>query len=224
GRPGAPAGLAPGFRVPLAGLGVGAAATTVALVAYLVAVARLALDYEKDAWVVQGGWVGVRLVGLATLVAAALLLNRAAEVRAARRAAAERADASVAVVAETRALRVARGVSTRVMLGCVVAGSTILLVVLACWGVYRLGICPRRDAPGRPTAGPADSRPCVARRPCRAYRGRVRRRRLAQDRAARAGHATHEPTTDGADAPASPTSFVSFELLPPELRSEARFD
>jgi len=140
GRPGAPAGLAPGFRVPLAGLGVGAAATTVALVAYLVAVARLALDYEKDAWVVQGGWVGVRLVGLATLVAAALLLNRAAEVRAARRAAAERADASVAVVAETRALRVARGVSTRVMLGCVVAGSTILLVILAYWGVYQLGI------------------------------------------------------------------------------------
>ncbi|MGO1287781.1 MAG: alpha/beta hydrolase family protein, partial [Cellulosimicrobium funkei] len=86
GRPGAPAGLAPGFRVPLVGLGVGAFATTVALVVYLVATARLALDYEKDAWVVQGGWIGVRLVGLATLVAGALLVNRAAEVRSARRA------------------------------------------------------------------------------------------------------------------------------------------
>ncbi|MFD4991544.1 PQQ-binding-like beta-propeller repeat protein [Cellulosimicrobium cellulans] len=49
----------------------------------------------------------------------------------------------------------------------------------------------------------------------------MRRRRLAQDRAARAGHVTHEPTTDGASAPAS---FVSFELLPPELRTDDRFD
>lgn len=49
----------------------------------------------------------------------------------------------------------------------------------------------------------------------------MRRRRLAQDRAARAGHATHEPRTDGAGAPAS---FVSFELLPPELRTDDRFD
>jgi len=49
----------------------------------------------------------------------------------------------------------------------------------------------------------------------------VRRRRLAQDRAARAGHVTHEPTTDGASAPAR---FVSFELLPPELRTDDRFD
>lgn len=49
----------------------------------------------------------------------------------------------------------------------------------------------------------------------------MRRRRLAQDRAARAGHVTHEPTTDGASAPAS---YVSFELLPPELRTDDRFD
>ncbi|WP_069388071.1 alpha/beta hydrolase family protein, partial [Cellulosimicrobium cellulans] len=76
------AGLAPGVRGPLLALGAGALATTVGLVVYLLAVARLALDYEKDAWVVQGGWVAVRLVGLATLVAAALLLQRWAELRA----------------------------------------------------------------------------------------------------------------------------------------------
>jgi uncharacterized protein len=112
-------------------------------VVYLVAVARLALDYEKDAWVVQGGWVGVRLVGLATLVAAALLINRSAEVRAARRAAADLAEASgTDVVDEGRAgaLRVARGVTARVMLWCVLVGSALLLVILAYWGVYQLGI------------------------------------------------------------------------------------
>ncbi|QUC00351.1 PQQ-binding-like beta-propeller repeat protein [Cellulosimicrobium cellulans] len=47
----------------------------------------------------------------------------------------------------------------------------------------------------------------------------MRRRRLAQDRAARAGHVTHEPTTDGAG-----TAVGGFELLPPELRSDDRFD
>lgn len=143
GRPSTPAGLAPGFRLPLAGLGAGAVGTTAALVVYLVAVARLALDYEKDAWVVQGGWVGVRLIGLATLVAAALLINRSAEVRAVRRAAADLAEASgTGVVDEGRAgaLRVARGVTARVMLWCVLVGSALLLVILAYWGVYQLGI------------------------------------------------------------------------------------
>lgn len=47
----------------------------------------------------------------------------------------------------------------------------------------------------------------------------MRRRRLAQDRAARAGHATHEPTTDGAGTPTG-----GFELLPAELRTDDRFD
>jgi len=137
GRAVRPAGLAPRVRLPLAGLGAGAVATTVSLVVYLVAVARLALDYEKDAWVVQGGWVAVRLVGLATLVAAALLVNRWAELRAARTAPAERhgahADRDTGVV-------VARGVTAQVLLWCVVAGATILLVILAYWGVYQLGI------------------------------------------------------------------------------------
>ncbi|MCB7135415.1 alpha/beta hydrolase family protein [Cellulosimicrobium marinum] len=130
-------GLAPGVRGPLTGLGAGAVATTVALVAYLVAVARLALDYEKDAWVVQGGWVAVRLVGLATLVAAALLLNRAAEVRAHRRAFAADGDPAPA---GGHVPRVASGVSARAMVWCVVVGATVLLLVLAYWGVYQLGI------------------------------------------------------------------------------------
>jgi dienelactone hydrolase len=133
GRAPAPAGLAPGVRGPLAGLALGAVGTTVGLVVYLAAIARLALDYERDAWVVQGGWLGVRLVGLATLVAAALLLNRWSELRSPRRAPAEAEDDAAPV-------RVARGASAAVALWSVVVGATALLLVLAYWGVYQLGI------------------------------------------------------------------------------------
>lgn len=139
GRRPRPSGLAPGFRGPLTGLGVGALATIVGLVVYLVAVARLALDYEKDAWVVQGGWVVVRLAGLATLVAAALLINRWAEVRSAREGFAGSLPAE-GPRERGAAVRVAEGVTTHLMLWSVLTGATILLVVLAYWGVYQLGI------------------------------------------------------------------------------------
>ncbi|OLT54000.1 prolyl oligopeptidase family serine peptidase [Cellulosimicrobium sp. CUA-896] len=171
GRTVRPTGLAPGVRWPLLALGVGAIATTVGLVVYLLAVARLALDYEKDAWVVQGGWVAVRLAGLATLVAAAQLLNRWLELRAGRRTVRldhrpghgtvdrpedpardgpedptgdrpeDRTDDRRGAAAHGPvAVSLAQGVSARVMLGCVLVGTTVLLVVLAYWGVYQLGI------------------------------------------------------------------------------------
>ena len=112
-RPPAAGPEGPGRRGPRAGLGVGWVARRGALVVYLVATARLALDYEKDAWVVQGGWIGVRLVGLATLVAGALLVNRAAEVRSARRAHDERRGTDEVVAADEggNVLQVARGVT-----------------------------------------------------------------------------------------------------------------
>ncbi|WP_286217514.1 hypothetical protein [Paraoerskovia sediminicola] len=53
----------------------------VALLVYLIAVARIALDYGHDRWVVQGGWIGVRALGLVTVVMAALLLNRYLDLR-----------------------------------------------------------------------------------------------------------------------------------------------
>ncbi|WP_240666153.1 hypothetical protein [Oerskovia turbata] len=128
-----PAGrLAGGLRWPLVGLAVGSVATMVGLVVYLVSVARLALDYQTDAWVVQGGWVAVRLLGLATVVAAAFLLNRLSDLRTARKA----VDASGGGVV----VRPATGVGARTTLWATVAGSTILLVTLAYWGVYQLGI------------------------------------------------------------------------------------
>ncbi|MFD2792658.1 alpha/beta hydrolase family protein [Promicromonospora vindobonensis] len=126
GRPGVR--LAPGLRAPLAGLGVGATATTVALVAYLAVVARLALDYEKDAVVVQGGWIGVRLLGIVAVVAAALLLNRVRDLRG-RVAHTPGTDAGG---------RAAAVVTTGFWL--TVLGATALLVTLAYWGAYQLGI------------------------------------------------------------------------------------
>lgn len=142
--------LAAGLGPALAGLGVGSLATMVALVAYLLAVARLALDYQSDDLVVQGGWVGVRLLGVATAVAGALVVRRVADARAARRAAVagrtgaeaqpddvpdgagRRVDAEAGVVV--------RGWPAHVTLWCVLAGSVSLLFTLAYWGVYQLGI------------------------------------------------------------------------------------
>jgi hypothetical protein len=85
-------------------------------------VARLALDYERDGWVVHGGWLGVRLLGLAAVVTGAVLLRRIRDVRA------------------ERDQRVARGVAAGVALWSLSTGALILLVTLAYWGVYQLGI------------------------------------------------------------------------------------
>ena len=126
--------LAPGLRWPLAGLAVGSVATMVGLVVYLVAVARLALDYKTDSWVVQGGWIAVRLLGLATVVAAAFIINRLSDLRQARKAVVASPEGGGVVV------RPATGVGARTTLWATVAGSTILLVTLAYWGVYQLGI------------------------------------------------------------------------------------
>ncbi|MFF2450897.1 alpha/beta hydrolase family protein [Isoptericola sp. NPDC058082] len=119
--------LARGLRSSLLGLGLGSVATMVALVVYLLAVARLALDYQRDDLVVQGGWIVVRLLGVATAVAAALVIRRVADARAERRA-----GDDVVVVA--------RGWPAVLTFWCTLAGSLALLGTLAYWGVYQLGI------------------------------------------------------------------------------------
>ncbi|MEN5073647.1 acyl-CoA thioester hydrolase/BAAT C-terminal domain-containing protein [Isoptericola cucumis] len=140
--------LGRGLRTALAGLGAGSVATMVALVVYLLAVAQLALDYQRDDLVVQGGWVGVRLLGVATAVAAALVLRRVVDGRAARRAAlAAGADTGpdgegpAPAAGETPDhVVVARGWPAHLTFWCVVVGSLALLLTLAYWGVYQLGI------------------------------------------------------------------------------------
>lgn len=123
---GSPPAFAPGAGRALVMLGVGSVATTGALAVYLLLVARLAFDYQRNDLVVQGGWVTVRLLGVVTAVAAAVLLQRVADVRSTRRSSGSE--------------DVARGVPARVVLWCVVAGSASLLLTLAYWGVYQLGI------------------------------------------------------------------------------------
>lgn len=137
-----PSRLASGLRVPLAGLAIGAVATTVALVVYLVAVAQLALNYERDAWVVQGGWIAVRLVGIATLVAAAFIVNRVGDLRVARKASAdpERVTTERVTTERSSMVHIAQGAPAYVTFWSIAAGATILVVTLAYWGVYQLGI------------------------------------------------------------------------------------
>ena len=115
-------GLARGLTEPLVGLVLSTLLTLAALVAYLVSVARLALDYERNTWVVHGGWLGVRLLGLAAVVAGAVLIRR------------------IRVVQADREERVLRGAAAGVALGGLGAGSVVLLVTLAYWGVYQLWI------------------------------------------------------------------------------------
>jgi dienelactone hydrolase len=127
-RTGSPAArTARGVRPLLLGLGVGSVVTLVALLLYLMSVARLALNYERDDLVVQGGWIGVRLLGLVTVVLAALLIGRIRDVRAARRA----GDPDAVVAA---------GWPAHVTVWTAVAGSATLLLWLTYWGVYQLGI------------------------------------------------------------------------------------
>lgn len=105
----------------LALLSAASVATVVALVWYLVAVARLALGYERNGWIVQGGWLGVRLLGLAAVVAAAAVVERMRQLRASGEP-------------------LARGVAGHAVLWGTCVACAALLVVLAYWGVYQLGI------------------------------------------------------------------------------------
>ncbi|WP_249670558.1 MULTISPECIES: alpha/beta hydrolase family protein [Cellulomonas] len=113
--------FAPGIAGRLVALGGVTVATVGAMVWYLLAVARLALDYERNAWVVQGGWIGVRVLGVGAVLAAVLLAHRAHDAR-------------------EEGVPVAPGVVRRVAASGVVAASAVLLVVLAYWGVFQLNI------------------------------------------------------------------------------------
>ena len=114
--------LAAGLMRPLFALAIGAVLTVGALVWYLVAITRIALDYSNNAWVVQGGWIGVRLLGIAAVAAGATLVNRLADVR------------------KDPEARAVPGAAGGVVLGLVGAASVMLLVLLAYWGVFQLGI------------------------------------------------------------------------------------
>ncbi|MBO3086840.1 alpha/beta hydrolase family protein [Cellulomonas dongxiuzhuiae] len=116
-----PRRFAPGVAWRLAALGGATVATVACLVVYLVAVARLAVDYQRDAWVVQGGWLGVRVLGIVAVLAAVLLARRAHDAR-------------------LDGVALAPGGVRRVAAVGVLGGSAVLLAVLAYWGVFQLNI------------------------------------------------------------------------------------
>ena len=126
-RAGPLAGMARGLPSELVGLGAGSVITLVALVWYLVAVANLAVNYQQADLIVSGGWIAVRLLGVATVVFAALLVNRARDDWAARR----KGDDGVTVV---------YGWPAHLTVWTTLAGSALLLVWLTYWGVFQLGI------------------------------------------------------------------------------------
>jgi len=113
--------MAPGVALRAWLLGALSLLTVGALIWYLLAVARLALGYERNVWIVQGGWLAVRVLGIAAVVAGVLLIERA---RRARESGAAIARGAVAIGSLT----------------ATVLGAAVLLVVLAYWGVYQLGI------------------------------------------------------------------------------------
>jgi dienelactone hydrolase len=114
--------LAPGLAAPLVAVCTGAVVTVAALVWYLFSIAKLAINYGHDVWVVTGGWLALRALGIAIVVAGVVFLDR---LRAERRGA---------------GVPVAGGILGSLVLWVPVAGAVLLLGILAYWGIYQLGI------------------------------------------------------------------------------------
>ncbi len=108
-----------GYARYLVAFGGGAILTVAGLVWYLLSVARLAMDYQHNSLLVQGGWLALRLAGMLVVVAGVL---------AVRRARAGRVPGSGPGAVRTAAS------------WTVATGGLVLLVVLAYWGVYQLGV------------------------------------------------------------------------------------
>ena len=125
--------ISPEIRWPLFGAVVGGLVTLVALVVYLVMVARIAMDYAHAPLRVQGGWIVVRLLAIATALMLAILLNRVVHIRAERKGVARELWAQ-------RGLWYVRGVGGVISTTLAGLGSGILLLMLSYWGVYQLGL------------------------------------------------------------------------------------
>ena len=110
--------LADDVRGPLVTMAAGSLLTLVALVAYLLTVANLAQNYRTNPLLVQGGWLGLRLAGIASVVAGVVLVYRILDGR------------------RLGALSAARTQAGRWTLASAVGGSVVLLCNLAYWGVF----------------------------------------------------------------------------------------
>jgi dienelactone hydrolase len=110
--------FADGVRVPLVVMSAGSGLAFLGLVAYLLTVAYLAQNYLRNDLVVQGGWLGVRALAIASVVAGVALVSRVLDGRRRGVPAAARDQAG------------------RWCLATAVAGSAVVLLLLAYFGVF----------------------------------------------------------------------------------------
>ncbi len=68
--------LASGVRAPLVVMAAGSGLTLVGLAVYLMTVAYLAQNYQRNDVLVQGGWLGIRVGAIASVVAGVVLVSR----------------------------------------------------------------------------------------------------------------------------------------------------
>lgn len=110
--------LAPGVLAPLVTMAGGTGAALVGLVAYLLVVANLAQNYRTNTFVVQGGWLAVRVLAVSGVVAGVVLVYRVLDGRRRGTEAAARTPAGAWTLATA------------------VGGSAMLLLLLAYFGAF----------------------------------------------------------------------------------------
>lgn len=110
--------LAADVRAPLITMTAGAAVSLLGLVIYLLCVANLAQSYQTNTLVVQGGWLAVRVLALVSVVGGVVLVWRMVDGR------------------RHNVVSAARTPAGALTLGSAVAGSGVLLLMLAYFGVF----------------------------------------------------------------------------------------
>ncbi|GAA4848179.1 alpha/beta hydrolase [Luteimicrobium xylanilyticum] len=142
-------GIARDLRLPMLLASLGAVLTMLALVVYLIAIAKIALDYSQNALIVQGGWLGVRAIGIASLVPVAVVVNRLSDRREARRSmllwlrqrvGRDQPSGHSAVPGVRAGQPVARGIGGWALAAALTFAIVTLLLTTAYWGVFQLGI------------------------------------------------------------------------------------
>lgn len=111
-------GLATGVRLPLISMAAGAGASLLGFVVYLGVVANLAQNYRTNTFIVQGGWLTVRVLAIASVVGGVVLVFRVLDGR--------RLGVPSAARTSSGAWTLATGVG----------GSVLLLLLLAYFGVF----------------------------------------------------------------------------------------
>ena len=111
-------GLAAGVRLPLISMAAGAGASLLGFVVYLGVVANLAQNYRTNTFIVQGGWLTVRVLAIASVVGGVVLVFRVLDGR--------RPGVPSAARTSSGAWTLATGVG----------GSVLLLLLLAYFGVF----------------------------------------------------------------------------------------